>query len=331
MFKKKKLLNIFKVIVSCLILFVVLSKIDWQKSFDTLRNANLWFLLFAILINSTNRLIINYKLFILLKVRGVNLGLWKLFNINMIGAFWATFLPSSLSADLVRGFYLLRTGSDKAITISSIVVDRVLGVFSLLTIALLGLLLLDNIIPGTNLTLFVFAIIIIIIIGLFFLQLEKTSKIIEQGLNVLEYKGIGSKIIKLKSAFLEYKKYPKVLIISFILSVLVQFFRSIQVYIIALAFSVYIPLYYLIILIPIIMILIMLPISFSGLGVREGAYVGLLKFAGVDPSISLVISLMSTLINTIVSLYGGIAYIFFKTDMPLKVSGKVKTDILKKE
>lgn len=314
MFRNEKLVNAAKILVSLSILAYILFQIDWETSIATIKDAELAFIFAGIFLQSLNRIVINYKQYVLLKARNISLSFWKLFSINMIGAFWGTFLPSSLSTDVVRGVYLVKSGADNAISLSSVVVDRFLGIFSLLVIALIGLLFSGDLIQDNNIKSFIILLTAFLIIFLFVFQLKATSNFVDKLLKFIKFKSIGSKLIKLHRAFLEYKHYPKAIFYSFLLSILVQALRVADIYIIALAFGVEIGLMSLFILVPIIMIVVMVPISIGGIGVREGAFVGFFKLIKIEPSVSIVIAVTASLIATLVALSGGIFYIFYRSD-----------------
>ena len=55
--------------------------------------------------------------------------------------------------------------------------------------------------------------------------------------------------------------------------------------------------------------LISLPISISGIGIREGGYITLLKLYGIDESMSLVLSLLDFALYVIPVLIGSLLFI----------------------
>ena len=54
----------------------------------------------------------------------------------------------------------------------------------------------------------------------------------------------------------------------------------------------------------------LLPISFSGLGVQDGAYMFFFSQLGVNPAKALVISVLSHIIRFGIGLMGGLIYLF---------------------
>jgi hypothetical protein len=64
------------------------------------------------------------------------------------------------------------------------------------------------------------------------------------------------------------------------------------------------------VIVPLVDLISVLPISISGIGVREGAYVGLLYLLGVRTPAGLAFGIMGFLVVTAASLLGGIIYLF---------------------
>ena len=61
---------------------------------------------------------------------------------------------------------------------------------------------------------------------------------------------------------------------------------------------------------PIINIMTMVPITFSGIGVREGAFVYFLGLKGIEPEPALALGLLFFSIQVATGLVGGVAYAF---------------------
>jgi hypothetical protein len=67
--------------------------------------------------------------------------------------------------------------------------------------------------------------------------------------------------------------------------------------------------------VPIINVVSMLPVSLNALGVRENAYVFFFSRVGLDGAVSFTMSLVSFFVFFLLSLVGGICFIFFKKDI----------------
>ena len=314
MLKKKKIIFLLKACISISLLVVILINIDWQTAVKNLKSANLILLFLAFLFNLMERLELTYKWNLLIRVRGLKVSFGKLFLINSIGGFLGLFLPSSLGTDVIRGYYLIKNNSEKSISISSVFVDRVLGMFSLLLLCIVSIFFAGEIISKYNIQIYIVILSVIVIFSFVLFQKKETTKFLERILNKTKHKKIIEKVIKLHTSILEYKKYPNTLILTFSLTFLVQITRILTYYFVALAFSVSIPFIYFLLFIPIIMLVIMIPITIGGLGVREGTFVTFFNLVGMSINNGIIISFISSFIDILITIFlGGGAYLFYNS------------------
>jgi uncharacterized membrane protein YbhN (UPF0104 family) len=69
----------------------------------------------------------------LLKIVGINMGASKAFVINMVGAFYNTFMPGSTGGDVLKAWYAAKLAPDKRTrAVISVIVDRVVGLIALI-------------------------------------------------------------------------------------------------------------------------------------------------------------------------------------------------------
>lgn len=244
MITKKKLLSFLKFIISIALIWYIASKIDWNKAISNLENANLFFIVLTFILIFFERAQLTYKWNLLIRARGINTGFWRLFIINSIGAFWGLFLPSSIGSDVAKSYYLIKNNSEKSVSISSVLVDRILGILALLLLSVVSLLMAGDLISQFNLKVFVFIFFLIFLFSVYFFQLEKTYNILEKIFKKIGFKNITEKILKLHSSVLEYKKHPKTLLVTFVLTVFVNITRVLIFYVISLAYSIPIPIIY---------------------------------------------------------------------------------------
>lgn len=317
MMKKNKLIFLIKIVVSVSLLTFILIKVEWNKVFENLSHANLILLFAAILLNIFERFELTYKWNLLIKVRGIVVEFRRLFWINSIGSFLGLFLPSSVGTDVVRGYYLVKNNSEKSVSISSVFVDRVLGMFSLIIVGTVAVFFAGDLIAAYNLKFYLLALLIAVTILFYLFQRNESVKLLDRIFQKVKHKKFIEQGIKLHSSILEYKKYPKTLIISFIITLLVQVTRVLTYYFVALCFGIQISIVYFFLFIPIIMIVIMLPISIGGLGLREGTFIAFFTLVGMTMDDAATIIFINSLLDTFNTLVlGGGGYLFYKS--PLK-------------
>ena len=79
----------------------------------------------------------------------------------------------------------------------------------------------------------------------------------------------------------------------FLLNVVVQVLRTLQIHFIFRSLGVSVPLAQEFAFVPIIVLLTLLPISYFGLGIKEGAFAYFFSSVGIPPSVSVSVSLIT--------------------------------------
>jgi uncharacterized protein (TIRG00374 family) len=327
MIQKKTFLLALKIIISILLLAFIASKIDWAQALANLYRANYFLIFFVFLLILFERIQLTYKWNLLIRVRGISVGFWRLFIINSIGAFWGLFLPSSIGSDIAKSYYLIKNNSEKSVSISSVLVDRILGILALLLLCVISILVGGSLVSRFNIGFYVSLLLLIFLFFLYLFQKEKTSNFLQRILPKIKFKLFVEKIIKLHLSVLEYKKHPKTLLSAFFLTFIVNITRVLIFYVISLAFNIPIPIIYFFIFIPILTVVIMIPISIGGLGVGEGAFITFFSLVGISINDSIVVVLTNTLANTMFTLIGGLVIFFYnapaKKEIVLENKNKV--------
>ena len=317
MIQKKTLIFILKAFISISLLTFLLVNIDWDTVLINLRNANIFLLVIASSLNIIERFELTFKWNLLIRVRSIIVTFGRLFWINSIGSFLGLFLPSSLGTDVVRGYYLMKNNSEKSVSISSVFVDRVLGMFSLLLLGVVSVFFAGDLITEFNIRSYIIVFFVLTVIIFYLFQKDEAVNYLQKILKSIRHKKLVENVIKLHNSILEYKKYPKILWLSFFITLLVQVTRVLTYYFIALAFHINVPIVYFFLFVPIIMLIIMVPISIGGLGVREGTFVAFFTLVGMSVNDAVIISFMNSFLDILNSLIlGGGGYLFYKS--PIK-------------
>jgi hypothetical protein len=93
--------------------------------------ADPWHLLAALCIFPLTYLITSYRWDLLLKVLEIRMRLSRAFVLNMVGAFYNTFMPGSTGGDLLKAYYASKLTPHRTRAVMSVVVDRVIGLLAL--------------------------------------------------------------------------------------------------------------------------------------------------------------------------------------------------------
>ncbi|MDH3637207.1 MAG: flippase-like domain-containing protein [Gammaproteobacteria bacterium] len=305
---RETLSHLARGVLSVALFWLALYYVDWSGVKELFLGMQAGWLAVHVGVLVLERLVFTYKWQILLVVKNTMVPLRTLLMITLIGKFWGLFLPSSVSVDIIRGYYLYKKTASGAISASSVLVDKVMSLWALLLMGLVGLLFYGSAFAEVKIGLYLGGLVAVTALGLYFLQREEFAHWIDRQLPRLIGNRVSGIFLKVYRSFIDYKKHPRTLSYSFVLSVLLQLTRVLGVYTMAMALQIDIPGIYYFVLIPIAMILIMLPISIGGFGLREGIFVGMFALAGMSTTDAFALGFALSITDLLISLVGGLLY-----------------------
>ncbi|WP_447968832.1 lysylphosphatidylglycerol synthase transmembrane domain-containing protein [Nitrospira sp. M1] len=297
----------FRIVVSLVVTLVLIQAIDWE-AFPGMDDISFGYLFGAGLLVILNRLLNAYRWYLLINQLSSSVKLREVVGIYFKSAFVGLVMPSSVGGEFLKGYGLMKSGSGAIDSFSSIFMERVLGLISLLGSALIGFLFLNIQLDEMHeLTIGrVFGVFLIVMIGgliaCYFLV-----PWVEERLN--PQSKFASLILKLRHAFLFYQKIKARLFLAFLLSFCIQGFRIFGAWLVGLGLGLSVELAYYVLFIPIISLISMIPISIAGLGVQEGAYVYFFSLTGTNATIILTMALVLRFLLIFAVLPGGILYL----------------------
>jgi uncharacterized protein (TIRG00374 family) len=304
---KNRVFNILKVTVSLVLIVVILRSVDLKTLWQIVRQADIWFLGAAIVVSVLGVLVRAVRWRILLDDQGVPTSLRQLTALWFISFLFTNLLPSGIGGDAIKAYELSRTSGQGPRVISTVLVDRFVGLFALQAIALVALVFSWRLIPSR------LAILTVVVFGVSMLVAWVVSS---RSL----WRGLAQRL-PLFARFVEIKTVNALMtsLQSYNRPALVQAFGvglAFNVLLIAMnvllgsALGADLPLAYYMVFVPITSVVLIAPISFAGLGVREGTYVFLFTQAGLQPEVALSLSLMVYAFGTMLpGVVGGIIYL----------------------
>ena len=300
--------------VSLALLFFILRLIDWRGSLELAGRANLGIMAMAAGLLLAERILSVTKWLLLLRAKGSRITFWRLLVINYIGGFWGLVLPSSISADIVRGYYLAKSTANVSLAVTSMLVDRLMGALSLVILVCISAWMVGDTFGLAHARLIAAGVVVACALGIALLFHDGFISWVDR---VIIQRASGWKAMRpvrqwLASCF-EYRQYPNTLVASFLLTVFVQMLRVMVFYVVAVSFGIRVPVTYYFIFVPLIMFLIMLPVSINGIGVREGSFVAFFALMGIPSSEAFIISFSVSVLTTLMTALGGIIYMFNKS------------------
>ncbi|MEN0058783.1 MAG: lysylphosphatidylglycerol synthase transmembrane domain-containing protein [Bdellovibrio sp.] len=134
---KKILVQLAKVLFSAAIIFwlVQSDKLNFSALKNFLSPSAAGLGLFLILLNI---FFASERWRVLIRSQGVQTNTWSVFKLTLIGMFFNFAMPGGVGGDVIKAFYFTREHpGQKVIAVTSVLMDRVLGMFAMVFLALL--------------------------------------------------------------------------------------------------------------------------------------------------------------------------------------------------
>lgn len=109
-----------------LLLYLLIDQ-GWAEIVDDLQQIAWWRFALALALMGISRLAVAGRWQVLLQSGGLNLSPRQSLQITFAGLFAANFLPTTIGGDVFRLAWLIRLGCDRAMSLASLVADRLVG------------------------------------------------------------------------------------------------------------------------------------------------------------------------------------------------------------
>ncbi|ABL64743.1 lysylphosphatidylglycerol synthase transmembrane domain-containing protein [Chlorobium phaeobacteroides] len=137
----KLLKTLIQLLVTCLALFLVLTKTDIAQLAGIIRKADPWYLLLALLFFNISKILNALRLNRFFKVIGIRLSASYNLKLYYLGMFYNLFLPGGIGGDGYKIYVLKKNHSLKTINVFNAVLwDRICGIVALIVLSLILLL-----------------------------------------------------------------------------------------------------------------------------------------------------------------------------------------------
>ena len=268
-----------KLLITSSLLIWLLFSVSMGKVIAAFKSADLVYILLAGVLLNARVILFGTRWQLILANFQHKATITSLTKIHFIGIFYNNFFPSSVGGDFIRGIMLKSNNISTGNIISSILIERLLGVASLLLISLLSMAYVivfsNELLPSGMIVQLQQILIASILGGLLIILFNKTLA------------SLCHKIrLDIKSGLTDHK------ISTTIHSILIHLIGVIATYFLAISVGSTISFYYFLILYPIVIIISMVPISLNGLGLREGAFIFLFSHVGMDNEVALTVTLL---------------------------------------
>jgi uncharacterized protein (TIRG00374 family) len=305
---RKGILFIIKLAVTAGLIAYLSTKIEFSRIGDiNLSMFLLGFLLFLIIAFLGT---LRWK--ILIKAQGIDLDFFTSFRLTFVGWFFNIAMPGSTGGDLIKAYYAATISpSKKAGAVTSVFVDRGIGLFAMVFFAFVALLASLSFVMGNSSLRLVLLIVCILLalVGLFF-AVFLSRRIRHSGFvtKFVEKMPLGHLVEKLYDAIYLYRDHKRAVLWAFVLSVCAHVIMVVSNFCFALALGMENARFtYFLFLIPVGTFIDAIPISIAGFGVGEGAYHWL--FGSLGYKLGAMVALLMHACKVLWALVGAIFYV----------------------
>ncbi len=303
--------GLFRLAIAAALVGYLLFRSDPGAVWHELAHASTAPLLVAIALVLLDRAIMAYRWFVLLRpLEGETLPPFgTILRIFFISTFVGTFLPASVGADVVRAYSLATHGVPTADSMASVFVDRMLGVLSVLLMALVGITLARDLATDRSVLLAVGVTSAACAVAAVMIFSETADALAERLIARLPWAAARRVAGSLFVAVRRYAAHHGALGNVLAGSIAVQVLRIVQAYYLGLAIGVNQPLLTYFALIPLILLIMFLPITANGIGTSQAMFVWLFSKVGTPPAESFALSILFVALGIVGNIPGAVFYI----------------------
>ena len=291
----------FRAVLSATIVIYLVSQFDQQETVSTLLAVDVRYLLGALVVDAGARATMIVRWTVLLRSTATPVSVWSAARIFLVTSFVGTALPAG-GADVTRAYALSRHTDDGREAFASVAVDRLLGVTALLVLGLLGLTLWtgDVALPLARLVVGLSVATAIALLGAFWAG-DMLRVVVPPALRRLPP---TRWLIETAESVARYRARRTTLLTVFALSLMVQWLRILEVFLLGDGLGIGVELSYYLIFMPVGLLAFMLPISIAGIGLPQGVIVWLLRPVGVPDVQAFALSTLVVVVGLIGTLPG---------------------------
>jgi uncharacterized protein (TIRG00374 family) len=281
---------------------------------DALVHADLKWIALAVALVVVDRTLMAYRWIVLLCPidPATRPPLTAVIRIFFVSSFAGTFLPASIGGDVVRAFGLSQLRVAPGQAVASVLMDRLLGVVSILIMGIVGLMLAQTqdlaSIRTIEVPLAVTAVISAVFAAVVFSESAAgVAEAIALRLPLSPVRRLASDLTRATRAYGHHHAELANVLVG---SIGVQILRIIQAYCLGRALSIDLPIVAYFAFIPLILLVMLLPVSINGIGPSQVAFVWFFGRAGVSEAQAFALSVLFVALGIVGNLPGGLLYAF---------------------
>jgi uncharacterized protein (TIRG00374 family) len=287
---------IFRLVVTVAILAYLATRIDMADAARATAAVSATHLVLVLMMVGLDRAVMILRWVLLLRASGINISTGDAARLFLVSSFVGSFLPAGIGADAARAYGLARTQDPGPKTsaseaLASVAVDRLLGIVSLVLMAIIGVIAWTPEERGAWQIPVAILLALAACVAAFW-----ANEWLRFLIPTHRHEGfITRRILRLTDAVGGYRDRRGVLVHVLVWSIVVQVLRITQAYSLALGLGMAVPFTYFLLFMPLALLLLLLPISISGFGLPQGGIVWMLQPMGVPGSQALALATLIVL------------------------------------
>jgi len=290
-------------LLSLILLVVLLWVSDPASIWDTLTEADGWWVLAAIAVNLVTVPMMAWRWQILLRAKRIHMPIGWLTRTYFVSLFAGQFLPAAIGGDAVRAVELGRRTHDAPEAVASVLIDRLVGLVSLVVLALAAVIAGGGSArrPGVIAAEAAFGAAAGVALALIF-----SSRLRGVVARALEPRSDGHRLAageRFYDALHTYRGHSRTLALVGALALVVQLARVGVIWLLTKALGLDVPDSVILLTGPVVFASLALPVSLNGIGVREGVFVYFLHGYAARPQ-AVALGLAFYAVGTITALGG---------------------------
>jgi hypothetical protein len=282
---------IVRLIVTAAILAFLATTIDMGAAARAVAAIDRGYLAAVLVLVAIDRTVMILRWVLLLRASGIRVSASHAANIFLVSSFVGSFLPAGVGGDAARAWGLTRVTSEGSEALASVVVDRLLGILSLVAMGVVGLVAWTPADGSDWRSIAAIGVLVGASVAAFF-----TDRIVRAIVpDHLQSWRLTGRLLRVTDAVSRYRGRGGVLVHVMVWSVVVQLLRITQAYLLGLGLGIAVPFRYYLLFMPVGLLMLLLPISVSGFGLPQGVIVWLLRPMGVADEQSFALSTLIVL------------------------------------
>jgi glycosyltransferase 2 family protein len=300
--------------ITATILAYLASTIDMAAAARATAAISLPHLVLVLLLVAVDRAVMILRWVLLLRASANSISTRDATRLFLVSSFIGSFLPAGIGADAARAYGLARENTTGSEALASVAVDRLLGVASLVLMAIIGVIAWTPEDPGDWRIPAAIVVALVACVAVFW-----ANEWLRLVIPAHRHHGfLTRRLLRLTDAVGRYRHRRGVLVHVLAWSIVVQVLRITQAFILAVGLGMTVPFTYFLLFMPLALLLLLLPISISGFGAPQAGIVWLLRPMGVADSDALALSTLIVLTGLAGNLPG--LFLWLRARNPVKSS-----------